>query len=135
MELDLDERMLRRIVATLVALAVLAERAAVRSFLVRWCVLAVLRQAEGVLCRYVAEVTGLEPFVEDDARPGSAAADAAMLGWRLRWLAAFLGALLDQACAVHGWTPGRRGPRRHARPAGLRPAAMGAGAIRPYDTS
>ncbi len=50
--MDVDERIVRRIIATLLALAALAERAAVRSFLVRWIVLAALRRAEGIATRY-----------------------------------------------------------------------------------
>ncbi len=137
--MDRDERTLRQIIAVLVALAVHAERSAVRSFLVRWFVLAVLRHAEDVLCRYVADVTGIdEPFFEDAVQPRSDPADAAVLAWRLRWLAAFLGALLADACAIHAWTPGLEGPRR---PRAWRPhvdtlrAAPGCGMFQPYDTS
>ena len=101
--------------------------------------LALLRRAEDVLCRYVADVTGIdEPFFEDDVRPGRDPADAAVLAWRLRWLAAFLGALLADACAVHAWTPGLDGPRRPrgGQPhVGMRRDAPGCGTFQPYDTS
>ena len=50
-----DDRTLGRIVATLVALAVLAERAAGRSYPVRCLVLFILRQAESVAGSFVAE--------------------------------------------------------------------------------
>ena len=134
--MDRDERILRPIIATLVALAVLAERSAVRSLLVRWVVLGALRRAEEVLTRYVASVTGIdEPFFDDTAAPGSAPADAAVVAWRLRWLAAFLGALLDDACALHAWTPALDGRRRRASVLELSPVVAGHGAFQPYDTS
>jgi hypothetical protein len=137
--MDRDERTLRQIIAALAALAVRAERSAARCFLVRWFVLTALRRAEAVLCRYVADVTGIdEPFFEDDVRPGSDPADATLLAWRLRWLAAFLAALLDDACAVHAWTPGLDGPRRlrAGQPhVSTRRAAPGCGTFQPYDTS
>jgi hypothetical protein len=78
------------------------------------------------------------PFFEDDVQPGSDPADAALLAWRLRWLAAFLSALLDDACAVHAWTPGLAGPRRPraGQPhVGMPRAAPGCGTFQPYDTS
>jgi hypothetical protein len=137
--MDRDERTLRQIIAALAALAVHAERSAARAFLVRCFVLALLRRAEDVLCRYVADVTGIdEPFFEDEAQPGSDPADAAGLAWRLRWLAAFLGALLDDACALHAWTPALQGPRRPRAshpPVGTLSVALGCGAFQPYDTS
>jgi len=137
--MDRDERTLRQVIAALVALAVRSERSAARCFLVRWFVLLALRRAEDVLCGYVADVTGIdEPFFENDVRPGSDPADSALLAWRLRWLAAFLAALLDDACAVHAWTPGLDGPRRQraGQPhVGMRPVAPGCGTFQPYDTS
>ena len=113
MDVGLDDRTLRRIIATLVALAVLAERAACRSFPVRWLVLALLRYAERVARDFVVEITQWEwPGFDDDLEPGSSAYDAALLAWRLRLLAAVLGALLPSADALRGE------PVRAARAAG-----------------
>ena len=126
-----NDRTLRRIIATLVALAVLAERAAYRSLPVRWLVLCLLRHAEPVTRDHVAETTGWDCFdlevafgigdVRDagfDAGQGagngladghiltgsgSGPADALALAWRLRALAAVLGALLQPAS---GFAPG-----------------------------
>ena len=108
-----NDRTLRRTSAMLVALAVLAERAACRSFPVRWFVLALLRYAERVARAYVVEITQWEwPGFDDDLEPGSSAYDAALLAWRLRLLAAILGALLPSEDALRGE------PVRAARAAG-----------------
>ena len=121
-EAERNDRMLRRIAATLVALAVLAERAAYRSLPVRWLVLCLLRHAEAVTRKHIAETTGWDwsdleyafgfdaPDAGFDAgqgagladadiltAPGSGPADALALAWRLRMLAAVLGALLSPA--------------------------------------
>ena len=89
-----DDRTLGRIVATLVALAVLAERAAGRSYPVRCLVLFILRQAESVAGSFVAEA--MQTF-----RPGglvrippipNSPDDATGLAMRFRALAAALGA-------------------------------------------
>lgn len=91
----LDDRTLRRIAALLAALAVLAERAAGRSVVVGWVVLTILRYAEGAARTYVVEVTQLEwPGFDEPLEPGCRPSDAALLAWRLRLLAAVLGALL-----------------------------------------
>ena len=114
----LDDRTLRRIVALLVALAVFAERAAGRSFAVRCLVLAILRYAEGVARDYVVEVTTLEwPRFDEPLVPGCRPSDAALLAWRLRMLAAVLGALLqpenriDDQVAEHAGAVRGRAPR------------------------
>jgi hypothetical protein len=118
-----EERTLRRIIATLVALAVLAERAAYRSLPVRWLVLCLLRHAESVTRDHVAETTGWDwsdlacAFGNDDPRAGfitehdahiltgagNGPADALALAWRLRMLASILSALLSPAS---GFDPG-----------------------------
>jgi hypothetical protein len=107
-----NDRTLRRITALLVSLAVLAERAAYRAVPVRWLVLCLLRHAEAVVRDHVAETTGWDwsdlacafGFDSDadagfDAGHGSGngPADALALAWRLRMLAAVLGALLSPA--------------------------------------
>ncbi|RST85974.1 hypothetical protein EJC49_13015 [Aquibium carbonis] len=96
MDIGLDERTLRRIIARLVSFAMLAECAAGRSLPVRWLVLAILRHAEGVVFDHLAETTGWDwaSCFEDEPEGGSGPADAAILACRLRMLAAMLGALL-----------------------------------------
>jgi hypothetical protein len=93
-----DERTLRRIMALLAALAVLAERVAVRSLPVRWLVLCILRRAETVAGEYVFEAAGMPPVIEGLAAVGNGPADALRLAARLHALAAALGALLLYAC-------------------------------------
>ena len=58
---DMDERTLRRIIATLVSLALVAERAAGRSWPIRRLVLWALRRAEFAVGDYVFAVTGTPP--------------------------------------------------------------------------
>ncbi len=131
-----NDRTLRRIIAVLVALAVLAERAAGRSFPVRWFMLAVLRHAETVAQAYVVEATQVAwPEFEEPPGTGSNPLDATLLALRLRVLAAVLGALLapagrpqeDGACIV-------RAARRFARAHRLL-ASPGGAALHPHDTS
>jgi len=95
----LHDRKLRGIIALLFSLASLAEIAAGRSFPVRWLVLAILRHAEGVALGYLTDTTGLDwaSCFEDEPEAGSGPADAAILAWRFRALAAMLGALLPRA--------------------------------------
>jgi hypothetical protein len=103
-----SERGLRQAARMLVGLAVLAEAAAGRSLPVRWFVLALLRHAERVVRNALIDETGWNPSdveqalgfgIDPDGRPGpgSGPADAAMLAWRLRALAALLRALLSPA--------------------------------------
>ena len=127
-----DDRTLGRIVATLVALAVLAERAAGRSYPVRCLVLFILRQAESVAGSFVAEaVQTFRPagLVRIPAISNSPA-DATGLAMRFRALAAALGALLQLARRFAGLHARRCGPRP-----GTLPITLGDRNRRPNDTS
>ena len=126
--------MTRRIIALLVSLAVLAERVADRSSLVRWLVLWILRRAETVVEDFVFDETGMPPPALDGiALAGNGPDDALRLAASFRALAAALCALLPLACMF-----GRRPARRsfafgHFAPgSGLRP---GDWTRKPYDTS
>ena len=83
--------------ATLMALALLAERAADRSLPVRFILLAVLGRAEAIARTFVArEIAGDwpdAPCLEEPADTHYGAADAVLLALRLRMLAAVLDAL------------------------------------------
>ena len=90
-----DDRTLRRITAMLVALAALAEQAAVRSFPVRFLVLCILRHAEAVAWGFVADATGATRPVPGEVPPaGNGPADAILLAARFAALAAALAILL-----------------------------------------
>ena len=102
------ERMLRRIIALLIASAVLAERAALRSLPVRWFVLWLLRRAETVALDYVFDETGMPLAVEGFAVTGNGPDDAFALAARFRALAAALAILLPLAWGF-GHRPARRG--------------------------
>ena len=133
----LDERTLRRIIATLVALAALAERAAGRSFPVRWLVLALLRYAETVARDYVVETAPWAwPYLEDELEPGSSPMDAVLLGQRLRMLAAVLGALLPAEDQLDCWITGHD-HARHRLASGVLLFVVQANGRRPafHDTS
>lgn len=95
-----DGRTLRRIIAMLVALAVLAERSAARSAPLRWFVLLVLRRAERAADPFVFEEAGLPPSIEPFAAAGNDPEDALRLAARFRALAAALGTLLPDACRI-----------------------------------
>jgi len=104
-----DDRGLRRIIALLVALAVLAERSIDRSFPVRWLVLVLLRRAEAVAIAYAADATWTElSGFDDDREAGFGPMDAAVLALRLRTLAALLSAFL----VLPGHVPARGVTRR-----------------------
>jgi hypothetical protein len=93
-----DIQALRRIAATLVALAALAELASGRSFPVRWLVLAILRPAEAVAAQFVAEMThAARPAHWENPACRNDPGDALLLAWRFRMLAAALAALLGLA--------------------------------------
>jgi hypothetical protein len=102
------ERLLRRIIALLVSLAVLAERAAERSLPVRWLVLWILRRAETVLEDFVFDETGVPPPVMEGFEPiGNGPDDAFALAARFRAFAAVLTTLLPLGCLFGHW-PARR---------------------------
>ena len=124
---DMDERTLRRIIATLVSLALLAERAAGRSHRVRRLVLWMLRRTEFAVGDYVFAVTGTPPsaftgIAADENGPE----EAFRLAASFRMLAAILGALLHLAL--------RRGfPAGPFAPSSTRPLERRT--PEPYDTS
>lgn len=89
-----DERAIRRIMALLVALAVLAERVAARSLPVRCLVLCVLRRAEVAAAAFVFEATGTPLAGMPALTIPNDPADAIRLAARFHALAAALGALL-----------------------------------------
>ena len=114
-----DRRMLRRIAATFVALALLAERAAGRSFPVRFLVLAILWRAEAIARAFVAREIDTDvpypdwPFCDERLPMRGGAADAELLALRLRMLAAVLDVLSGAA--------GRSDDRSVDGPAGRAP--------------
>ena len=122
-----DERAVRRIIALLVALAVLAVRVSARSFPVRCLVLWVLRRAEAVAARFVFEATGAPlagmptPAIPNDP------ADAIRLAARFHALAAVLGALLALISRYNNPSarPGRASGRISQSPGGLSLALNG----------
>lgn len=94
-----EDRGFAGIIAMLMALAALAERAAARSFPVRFLVLVLLRRAESAARAFVLEATGIDSaFLEDPTDFGAGALDAAWLAWRFRVLAAALSALTGRPC-------------------------------------
>jgi len=118
-----NDRALPKIAALLVALAIIAERAAGRSFPVRFIVLCFLQRAEAVARAFVADETGLDWSWFDDApETGWHPAEAARLALRFRLLAA----ALDMVCAALGadgfnshaddTTPPRRARHRSPQP-------------------
>lgn len=107
-----DRGTLQGIARTLLALALLAERSAARSFPVRFLVLAILFRAEAIARRFVARTSAtliaeaLDAGCPDVPFPDLAcldepgglhygAADAVLLALRLRILAAVLGMFAD----------------------------------------
>lgn len=101
-----NERMLLKIAALLVALSLLAERAAGRSFPVRFLVLAILRRGEAVARAFVAREIGMNwPFLESPPETMGHPVDAAALALRLRLLAVILADLVDTACGSAGRQP------------------------------
>ena len=96
-----DRGRLARIAATLLTLALLAERAAGRSFPVRFLVLCILGRAEAVARAFVARTLMADgqwwdlPCLEAPSAMRGSAVDAELLALRLRMLAAILDALAD----------------------------------------
>jgi hypothetical protein len=115
--------MLRRIIALLVSLAILAERAAERSLPVRWLVLWILRRAETVVEDFVFDETGLPPpALEGIAPAGNGPNDALRLAARFRALAAALVLLLPLAGMFGRGISRRRLAIGHCAPGCRRPA-------------
>jgi hypothetical protein len=130
-----DIQALRRIAATLVALAALAELAAGRSFAVRWLVLAILRPAEAVAAQFVAELThAVRPACRENPACRNGPGDAMLLAWRFRTLAAALAALLGLAALPERQNAGLGWFVLVFRP-GSRPVTAGGGCPEPSDTS
>ena len=142
----------RGIALTLLALALLAERAAGRSYPVRFLVLAILYRAEAIARAFVAK--SIEADCPDLPCPdllcfGEApahhhgASDAEFLALRLRMLAAVLGALAeaDAGCDDRsaGWTgavaPFAAAPRLPVLLVVRFPPRHSCGPPRPHDTS
>lgn len=129
-----DDRVLRRIIAMLVALAAVAERAGARSCPVRCLVLSILLRAEAVARDFVAEATGMpQPAIEAIATARNGPADANRLAARLLALANALGALLPVACRLARW-PAWRG-RAVGRIAPRPGRSLGGWTRKPNDTS
>ena len=115
-----DRGTFRGIALTLLALALLAERAAARSLPVRFLVLVVLFRAEAIACRFISREIEADGWCLDGPLGRHyGAADAQLLALRLRMLAAVLGALADAEEAPGdrpdrspaGWTPSHAAPR------------------------
>lgn len=96
-----DGGTLQGIARTLLALALLAERAAGRSFPVRFLVLVLLGRAEAIARAYVAREIEDDgwcldlSFLDEPLDMHYGAADAEILALRLQMLATVLGALAD----------------------------------------
>ena len=123
-----DRGIFRGIARTLLALALLAERAAARSWPLRFLVLVVLFRAEAIARGFVAREIEADwpdapcldlPCLDEPSARHYGAADAALLALRLRMIAAVLGALdeADEICddPSAGWTGGTA-PRALAAP-------------------
>ena len=133
---------LRGIALTLLALALLAERTAGRSFPVRFLVLAILSRAEAIARAFVAREIEADcpdlawpdwPRLDEPLPMRGGAADAEILALRLRMLAAVLGDLADADPGSDGWTPH---PDVAPRLPALLVVRLPARRIRrPYDTS
>jgi hypothetical protein len=131
------ERMMRRIIALLVAFAALADRAASCCHPVRFLLLLLLRRAETLARDYVADVMLVDGLWFDDGMEcTSRPQDAALLAERFRLLAEELvgllapalrfGAPLARADACPTRSASRRAPAsaRFAAMPGLAPAAF-----------
>ncbi len=96
-----DRGTFRGIAATLLALALLAERTAGRCFPVRFLVLAILGRAEAIARVYVArEIEAAGWCLDEPPASHCGAADAELLALRLRTLAA----VLDFLSAADGFS-------------------------------
>ena len=121
--------------ATLLALAALAERAGARSYPVRVLALCFLRPAEAIACEFVAEVA---PAWRLAGNPplSNGSEDPVRLAARFRALAAALVALLRIACRFDRWNARPDGLVHQAAPCPDRhPVTSGVRAPEPHDTS
>ena len=122
-----DIQTLRRIIATLVALASLADRAAGLPFPLRWFVLSILRPAEAVAREFVIEETQW-PWLDEPLELQNGPADATILALRFCALAEALVVLLSLETACQ---PVR--PEGVSRSASYRPGRVADGGPRPSD--
>lgn len=128
---ETDGKSLRRIVALLLALAVLADRAGGMPFPVRFVVLAILRHAEAIAWEFIAGAaapsqTSLEaPVSCRDSR-----AEAARLAYSFRLLA-----LLVAELAAHAPARASTGGLRDFILLGARPLVHAPAAFAAHDTS
>ena len=110
-----DDRTLRRIIATLVAFAGLAEQTAARSFPVRFLALCILRHAEVLAWGFVTDATGMTPPILGEVPAvGNGPADAMLLAARFAALAAALALLLEPAPPFRSRHAGNGARRRRA---------------------
>lgn len=125
----------RSIVATLLALADLAEQAAARPYPVRVLALCFLRPAEAVACEFV---TGVVPArrLAGNASLGNGYEDPIRLAARFRTLAAALVALLRLMCRFDRWNARPCGLVHRTAPCpGRHPVTTCVPASEPHDTS
>ena len=130
-----NEGMLPKIAALLVALSLVAERAAGRSWPVRFLLLLILRRAEAVATAFVAretEAAGASdddfPWLDEIAEDGSSPLDAAFLALRFRALAEVL-ELCRAAWRCDGTSGNAAGDRagRYARAGAISGMIFGTG--------
>ena len=107
------DKMLRRIIAILLSLATLAERAAATYYPVRFLVLLLLRPAEARARGFVCDLTDTPPF-DLSAFPSDSSPNGALhLALCFRMLAAIL---QDMLCEPQHFAPEIRRRFTHARP-------------------
>ena len=130
-----DIQALRSIVATLIALAALAERVGARSYPVRFLALCFLRPAEAVAREFVAGAAPTQRLA-GNAMVENGPADPIRLASRFRALAAALSALLRLVCRLGCWNARFDGVvRQIASCAGTHPVTLGGRDSGPNDTS
>jgi len=129
---EMDRKAVRRIVARLLSLADLAERAGGRCHFVCCLVLWILRPAEAAAQDYLAELTGCDLAAQMPGR-FEGAAEAMRLAQSFRALAAALAVLMYGVCEE--WQAVIPPGRCPAGPAIAVPAALLALAVERLDTS
>ena len=130
-----DIWMLKSIVATLLALAALAERAGARSYPVRVLALCFLRPAEAIACEFVAEVAPAQRLA-GNALLSNGSDDPVHLAARFRTLAAALVVFLRILCRFDCWNARPDGLVHRIAPCpGRHPVTLGVPAPEPHDTS